>query len=101
MHLGWQTGENKWALTAPNRWGAPVNTPVQIGTGWQNFRDIFGTTDGTIFAVTPEGTLLMYQHKGFETGADSWTGPVNAGTGWKSYLQAFTIMPENIPDAPH
>ncbi len=67
--------------------------PRQVGTGWQNFRQVFSAGEGTIYAVTNEGKLLWYQHQGYRNGSPIWLGPREiAGSGWQNFDHAFALL---------
>lgn len=34
----------------------------EVGTGWQNFRDVIGAANGVIYAFTRTGSILWYRH---------------------------------------
>ncbi len=48
--------------------------PRVVGSAWAHFQDVFSTGLGTIYAVRPDGQLLQYQHDGFATGEETWSG---------------------------
>jgi tachylectin len=67
--------------------------PKQVGTGWQNFRQVFSPGEGIIYAVTKEGKLLWYRHQGYRNGSPIWLGPKEiAGSGWENFDHAFALL---------
>jgi hypothetical protein len=75
-HNGRLNGVSQWAN---NGIGKPVGGP-----GWQNFRQVFSSGDGIIYAADNNGSLLWYRHKGWLSGADSWVSLTGTavGNGW-------------------
>ena len=63
--------------------------PKPVGSGWQNFRSVFGGGDGVIYAIQPDGVLLWYYHDGRNQGSFEWQGKKQVGTGWQSFRQVF------------
>lgn len=61
--------------------------PKAVGSGWQNFKDIFSLGEGKVYAVKPDGTLLFYQQIGWQTGERSWQEARQVGTGWADFRQ--------------
>ena len=67
--------------------------PREVGRGWQNFKHVFSSGEGVIYAVTKEGKLLWYQHQGFLTGSNIWLGPREVGiSGWENFEHVFALM---------
>jgi hypothetical protein len=67
--------------------------PMEVGTGWQNFKHVFSAGDGVIYAVTKEGKLLWYKHQGYLTGAKIWLGPREvASSGWENFEHVFALL---------
>lgn len=66
--------------------------PVEVGTGWQNFKTIFSPGEGVIYAMKPTGELLWYKHDGYEDGSVSWQSPVQVAADWKDFLFVFPRM---------
>jgi len=69
--------------------------PRVVNTGWDAFRLIFPGGDGKIYAVTRTGTLMLYQHAGFNTGLGrddpkGWLPSVEIATGWSGVTHAFS-----------
>jgi hypothetical protein len=86
-HRGFSDGSSSW------------DGPHGVGTGWQNFKDVFGVSDGVIYAIKPDGTVLWYRHEAWQTGdpAGVWLGPVIAATGFTASRQLFPLMPSTPP----
>ncbi|WP_020658781.1 N,N-dimethylformamidase beta subunit family domain-containing protein [Amycolatopsis benzoatilytica] len=84
-HTGWSTAAYQWA-----NWG----TGVQIGSGWQDFVTVLGDTNGVLYGVRGDGTVLYYQRivSNMDTGAGYWanngTGVV-VGTGFNAFPRIF------------
>lgn len=91
-HDGWQTGRDQW-------------TRLKVGSGWNRFQQIFGGSDGVVYAVTSPsvggcqlnhkctraGTLLWYKQSGYATGdASTWSQPQTVGTGWNTFTKVFS-----------
>ena len=94
-HLGREDGTFRW------------EEGKQVGTGWQNFANVFAGGDGIIYAIEPNtslelatvvgqrpklakaGRLLWYRHLGQKDGSFKWEGPKVVGTGWGSLRTAF------------
>ena len=56
-----------------------------VGSGWNEFRAVFGGGDGVIYAIQPDGVLLWYYHDGRNQGTFEWQGAKQVGTGWQSF----------------
>ena len=81
-HNGAQIGAG---LNAPGAWSGPTD----VGSGWQNFKEVFGMGDGIIYAIAGDGKLKWYKHTGFRDGTKTWDGPKDIGTGWQNFKQVF------------
>ncbi len=73
QHLGYETGAATWANAGK---GLP------IATDWASPLMVVVADDGVLYAVRPNGDLDWYRHTGFDTGAATWIGPQQVGTGW-------------------
>ncbi|HEY3058679.1 MAG TPA: tachylectin-related carbohydrate-binding protein [Chloroflexota bacterium] len=80
-HLGYSDGSNTWS------------GPNSIGTGWQNFKQVFSTGDGVIYAIQNDGTLQWYRHLGYGDGSNTWSDPTSVGSGWQTFLGVFLRSP--------
>ncbi len=60
---------------------------TSVQSGWQDFKEIFSTGEGKVYAVKPDGTLLLYQQIGWQTGEPSWESARQVGTGWANFRQ--------------
>ena len=63
---------------------------IGIG-GWQNYKSVFASGDGIIYAITPEGNLNWYKHLGYLNGSDGMQGAItisNSGK-WKNFKFVF------------
>jgi hypothetical protein len=78
QHLGSAVGSTSWS------------GPNAVGTGWQNFKQVFSTGDGVIYAIQNDGALQWYKHLGYADGSTSWSGPISVGTGWQNFKQVFS-----------
>ena len=108
-HDGFDSGAARW-----KEWRLPWHPPGRsyerrkVGSGWQGFKQIVPVADGGMVAVTEDGRLLYYLHKGYTivpTGhelakgrfEEHWDGPIEIGTGWQSFVRTFAVLPA-IPD---
>jgi hypothetical protein len=67
--------------------------PKEVGRGWQNFKHVFSSNEGVIYAVTKEGKLLWYKHQGYLNGLPVWLGPREvASAGWEKFEHVFAIL---------
>jgi hypothetical protein len=97
-HLGQSQG--KGVLDGDEFWDGPN----VVGRGWQNFVTVFATSLGPatddnptsyLFAVRPDGKVLLYGHQGWRTGkgiddpGDNWLGPSEFETAPTDLLFAF------------
>jgi hypothetical protein len=65
---------------------------ITIGFGgWQNYKSVFTSGNGIIYAITAEGNLNWYKHIGFTTGTADMQGAVTITTtgGWDKYKFVF------------
>ncbi|MFB9990956.1 tachylectin-related carbohydrate-binding protein [Deinococcus oregonensis] len=67
-----------------------------VGVGWNSFKQLFATSDGVIYAIKPNGSLLWYKHNAYRTGAGletpgAWDprGGKEVGVGWNSFTKVF------------
>jgi len=60
-----------------------------IGSGWQNFKQVFGGCNGVIYAITQDGILKWYKHTGYRDGNTLWQGPKDVGHSWHTFKQVF------------
>ncbi len=78
-HIGFQTGDFKWANNA---------TGKRVGTGWTQSLSIFkgdpAGKDGVIYRVSSNGDLYWYKHYGYASGAFNWENGKKIGNGWQS-----------------
>ena len=79
-HKGFRNGTNVW------------DGPRPVGTGWQDFRDVFATDGGVIYGQHADGSLMRYVHLGWETGVFSWIDPVLVALGLGGYKQLIALM---------
>jgi hypothetical protein len=72
------------------KWANGGNGAV-IGSGWQNFKFVFGGQDGIIYAVKPDGALEFYQDLA-RNGTVRWANGGNGktiGSGWQNFKFVF------------
>ncbi len=82
-HNGWQTGANSWANNGNG---------IKVGNTWQNFKFVFATSQGVIYAVQSNGDLLWFKHNGWQTGSSSWAnsgGGLKVGKSWQNFKAVF------------
>jgi hypothetical protein len=85
-HLGYRTGEFKWAQGR------------DVGTGWGNYKHVFSPGNGIIYTVTQDHKLLWHRHKGYsDIGVDSWEGPKLVGIGW-NFAQVFSLVDSELSE---
>lgn len=89
-HSAYLTGAG---LESPTAW----EKPAEIGSGWQSFEHLAAGPGGHIYAVTKEGSLLFYEHRGWRTGARDWAQPITLANDWSGYEHIFTplLQPED------
>jgi len=66
-----------------------------VGRGWDDVKRVFPGGGDIIYAITADGTLRWYEHKGFNTGvglesAASWGPSKNVGRGWDGFVDVFS-----------
>jgi hypothetical protein len=66
---------------APAGWAAPRN----IGNGRGTFRMILPAGGNRFYPLTQDGSLLWYEHDGFNDGTFQWKGPVRVAVGWRGF----------------
>jgi hypothetical protein len=69
-----------------------VSAPVNVAQGFNAYRQVFGGSDGVIYGVRNDGTLVWYRHAGFANGGGPTTmsGPKDVATGFGQYKQVFS-----------
>lgn len=97
-HNGYQTGDG---LETPGAWEGPK----EVGRGWADFRSVFSSSDGIIYAVTQDGKLVWYKHKGYQEGSGldspgAWEGPREVSHDWGDFVQVFALLPSDNPLPP-
>jgi hypothetical protein len=60
-----------------------------VSNGWGNYRKVFSSGGGTIYAITQGGQLLWFKHAGFANGAPQMEGPKPVANGWGNYQHVF------------
>jgi hypothetical protein len=76
-HLGWQKGTTSWS------------SPIEVGNGWKDFKSVFATSNGVIYAIQTDGKLLWYRHPGYLSGPGGYSGPIEVGNGWANFKSVF------------
>lgn len=70
-------------LTGASNWDSWFNGGVNLVVGypplqpWQDFKQVFSSGDGIIYAIKANGDMFWYRHTGWLTGAETWL--TNAG----------------------
>jgi hypothetical protein len=82
-HDGYRDGSQHWDKTSV------------VGSGWQNFRDVFGGHYGVLYAIETSGKLLWYRHKGYTNGNGQWVGRRQVGHGWHAFKDVVS-SPETL-----
>jgi hypothetical protein len=65
----------------------------KLNGGWQQYKQVFSAGSGIIYAITNDGRLLWWNHKGWQTGnsyANDWDGPKQVGSGWQNFTHVFS-----------
>ncbi|GAA1751088.1 N,N-dimethylformamidase beta subunit family domain-containing protein [Agromyces humatus] len=83
-HRGWTDSSASWANNGAGR---------QIGKGWAGFVTVLAGSNGTLFALLPNGDLTWYRYLvgNPETGAGSWAARSGSriGTGFTNFPRHF------------
>lgn len=77
-NLLWFRHNTAYNVRRNRRREVDVIGPRLVGTGWQNFRNVFSAGDGVIYAIDGSGNLLWYKHKQY---TDAVEMPQGAGSG--------------------
>ncbi len=78
-HAGYQDGQPTW------------QPPIDVGTGWNAFRQIIGGGDGVLYAVAADGSLRWNRHTNFGDGsAPQWAPSTVVGTSWQHFVHIFS-----------
>lgn len=91
-HLGWRDGSPHFAELA----GTVLTTEPDAAMRWNEFVHVFAGTEGRLFGVKPDGSLITRRHIGWRSGSNRWerssetvitegTGP---GTSWDEFVDA-------------
>lgn len=81
LHEGQQTGTQDWK--------GGLKSPVGIG-GWEQYLNVFGGSDGVIYAVGADGNLYWYRHLGWQDGKVAWSERKLVGDGgWDYFTTIF------------
>ncbi len=94
------TGRLQWYRHDGAGSGAGFQTPGSWqgprypGRGWGDVERVLPGGGNIIYAISADGVLKWFQHKGFNTGAgveaaDNWEGPRNVGRGWTGFADVF------------
>ena len=79
------------------QWERSWEGPKEVGTGW-NFKHVFSSGEGNVYAVTDDGRLLWYRHLAFEGGGPTWWQDQSGfqykllGQGWGGFPHAFAAL---------
>ncbi len=88
-------GTLQWRRYDGNAAGSgALSDPVEVATGWDEYKDVFPGGSNIIYAVTQDGTLRWFKHTGFSAGlgAESegaWETK-DLGDGWADYEWVFS-----------
>jgi hypothetical protein len=92
-------GEMYWYKHNGARYGGDLSTWVQsyepIRTDLANFRFMDGDSDGVIYGVKNDGTLMRLRHTGYQSGLPSWAPDEQIGTGWADFVN-FSAGPGGV-----
>jgi hypothetical protein len=92
-------GKLNWYQFTPARQSAgaqpaanTVTGPVTVASGFNAYKQVFGGSDGVIYAVQNDGTLLWFRHAGFANGggAATMTGPKPVASGFGQFKNVFS-----------
>ena len=89
-------GTLKWFRHDDARVGtSDMQGPRNVNVGWGNFKQIFPGGEGVIYAITWQGSLMRFQHAGYDTGlgrddAAGWLPPQEIANGWGNLTQVFS-----------
>ena len=87
-------GKLKWYKhTGFREWHVRWEGPKDVGTGWQNFKQVFGAGNGVIYAIAGNGILSWYKHTGYRDGIFQWEGSKDIGNGWQGFTTALSLLP--------
>lgn len=81
-HIGWESGNTDWANNGEG---------IKIGNSWQNFKSVFASSEGEIFAIQTNGDLLRFKHNDWQNGNPNWANNGN-GVKIKSGFQNFKFV---------
>jgi outer membrane protein assembly factor BamB len=79
-HINYAMGAKSWE-EPPKDVGGPM---------WGDYKHVFSTGGGVLYAVTEEGQLLWYRNNNYLQGAKSWEGPKVVGSGWQDFKDVFS-----------
>ncbi|RGC67864.1 hypothetical protein C5N14_16780 [Micromonospora sp. MW-13] len=70
----------------------------RIGTGWNQFRTVLGSTDGSLYGVRADGTIHYYRYvcTNYTTGAGYWSGSRQIGAGFQRFPRLFVFSASSI-----
>ena len=77
-HDGWKDGTERW--TGKNLVGRG---------GWQEYKSVFATSDGILYAIGWDGNLHWYRDAGWQDGTERWESKVVGRGGWADYRTVF------------
>jgi hypothetical protein len=82
-HTGWESGNNNWENNGDG---------IKVRNGFQNFKSVFATSDGIIYAIRSNGDLLWFKHLDWQSlGNNNWAinSGVKVGNGWQNFKLVF------------
>jgi hypothetical protein len=78
-HDGWQDGTE-----------AMVGRNIVGHGGWQQYKSVFASSDGVLYAISTDGNLYWYRHDGWKNGTEAMAGRNIVGHGgWQQYKSVF------------
>jgi hypothetical protein len=92
-------GKLNWYQFTPARQSAgaqpaatTVSGPVTVASNFSAYKQVFGGSDGVIYAIQNDGTLLWFRHAGFANGggAATMTGPKPVAPGFGQFKNVFS-----------
>ncbi|HEX8237576.1 MAG TPA: tachylectin-related carbohydrate-binding protein [Abditibacteriaceae bacterium] len=83
QHNGFKTGA---AANVAGSWSGPR----EVASGWDSYKNVFSGGGNVIYAITQEGNLLWFRHKGAANGTNEWEGPRDIADNWANFKQVFS-----------
>jgi hypothetical protein len=83
QHHGFQTGI---AANVAGSWSGPR----QVASGWDSYKHVFSGGGNVVYAITQDGNLLWFRHKGAANGTGEWDGPRDIANNWANFKHVFS-----------